>query len=852
MFNTVLTVTRADLDRLPGELYGLYRQRRLSNTFDDFVYHEMPAAARRLKLPPSSAIVGRRGREHLLAVFMSVPWRDWIPPQWPAGLDADLEAAAQPAPVVCSDEDWEWGLFPVEFAIKVTLDILRRTQQLSELDPLMASASPTSSDQSIAPPAERAPKSGPDWGDPGYSQPVDADPSFPTRLIAMFRGTTAGAASASKSTWERDAAAGGDAWAPEGDTVPVLKQAWRDTYRCVSFAQRLRHLEQKQAWDRNAEALVTLMNDGRSDRSTASVGGHTAAAAVERAPDREPNLQDVTAEVFVERFAFLATPKRKRRCGLLMRHVATVIVEVSGFAGGLAERVASRKDLRESELKDAQALTAFIGWLAPPGSSCCAVIRRLLQLEVIEHATNPHDALEDDSLIELAQISGNSSSPLGGPQDAQQKLLGLQLAHFGAFYKRSWRANDWIYGRLDGSERMVKILLNPDRLLRYYRDPVRAASDAYTRIKKIASDDIVSPVLKAEVQRIWLDMNYAQMLQAELAFLGDRRAVVPDALPVAAAVITLRLHFGILRDEIEPLLLAIAADRSAGADAMGAGETLVQLFARNVDKDGKQVLPFSPAKAQEALDAGLIAGKDGETLLGEAGSDLFTRTLAHTVATLQSVLTTPAAKLGPVSVFFAALKLPVQGFYFVVRGLTRQSRTSAALHAGILAVGLAFVAMQLVLHSMEKPTSLPSPMLSFGWALLAYGLLFSVVSSPRVIGAVLAIALLGLAYLLKVSAWPLVGPLAAVVLLWLSVRYRFLAMLQWILGIAAILIAAWLSQTEHFRPLSEYSFSWDNSIDRLAGLVCFVLSFAGWQASTWSQRAEGGVRKAWRRFRSAK
>ena len=33
------------------------------------------------------------------------------------------------------------------------------------------------------------------------------------------------------------------------------------------------------------------------------------------------------------------------------------------------------------------------------------VIRRLMQLEVIEHAHNPHDALEDDSLIELAQIS---------------------------------------------------------------------------------------------------------------------------------------------------------------------------------------------------------------------------------------------------------------------------------------------------------------------------------------------------------------------------------------------------------------------------------------------------------------
>ena len=38
------------------------------------------------------------------------------------------------------------------------------------------------------------------------------------------------------------------------------------------------------------------------------------------------------------------------------------------------------------------------------------------------------------------------------------KLAGVELAHFGAFLKRSWRANDWMWGRLDAAERLVTLL----------------------------------------------------------------------------------------------------------------------------------------------------------------------------------------------------------------------------------------------------------------------------------------------------------------------------------------------------------------------------------------------------------
>src|SRR5258706_5131312 len=127
-----------------------------------------------------------------------------------------------------------------------------------------------------------------------------------------------------------------------------------------------------------------------------------------------------------------------------------------------------------------------------------------------------------------------------------------------------------------------------------------------------------------------------------------------------------------------------------------------------------------------SLQNGLIAG---ERLVDEAGSDLFTRTLAQATATLQNLLASKAAKLGPVSWLFASLKLPVLGFYFVASTLTRQSRTSAALHAGILAAGLVTVGIQFLLPPPEAKDGIPSGVIGFGWAMLAYGLLLSTVQA---------------------------------------------------------------------------------------------------------------------------
>ncbi|GAA2148858.1 patatin-related protein [Humibacillus xanthopallidus] len=85
--------------------------------------------------------------------------------------------------------------------------------------------------------------------------------------------------------------------------------------------------------------------------------------------------------------------------------------------------------------------------------------RLLLGFEVIEMAFGPADPPPDQT-IRLAHFTADERVTIdpAGRDDPDEKLAGVQLAHFAAFLKRSWRANDWMWGRLDAAERLVRLL----------------------------------------------------------------------------------------------------------------------------------------------------------------------------------------------------------------------------------------------------------------------------------------------------------------------------------------------------------------------------------------------------------
>lgn len=54
--------------------------------------------------------------------------------------------------------------------------------------------------------------------------------------------------------------------------------------------------------------------------------------------------------------------------------------------------------------------------------------------------------------------------PIGAPLRPEDKLCGDELADFAAMLSTKWRANDWMWGRLDAAATLVDNLLDPDRL----------------------------------------------------------------------------------------------------------------------------------------------------------------------------------------------------------------------------------------------------------------------------------------------------------------------------------------------------------------------------------------------------
>jgi hypothetical protein len=100
-----------------------------------------------------------------------------------------------------------------------------------------------------------------------------------------------------------------------------------------------------------------------------------------------------------------------------------------------------------------------------------AFLRRALAIEVVRRSFDtdediiPAQELHFAQLTPLATARIFSARPFSrpGPEGGERKLTGIRLGHFAAFYRRSWRANDFMWGRLDAAVRVVDMLIDAPR-----------------------------------------------------------------------------------------------------------------------------------------------------------------------------------------------------------------------------------------------------------------------------------------------------------------------------------------------------------------------------------------------------
>src|SRR5204862_7750169 len=116
-------------------------------------------------------------------------------------------------------------------------------------------------------------------------------------------------------------------------------------------------------------------------------------------------------------------------------------------------------------------------------------VARALAVELIRRSLSDDLDIESAQTLHVAQLTPLTESPLfdrgypAGPREpptnaqpvppkadkelgpalAREKLAGVRLGHFAGFYRRSWRENDFMWGRLDGAAMIARLLIDTNR-----------------------------------------------------------------------------------------------------------------------------------------------------------------------------------------------------------------------------------------------------------------------------------------------------------------------------------------------------------------------------------------------------
>jgi patatin-related protein len=253
-------------------------------------------------------------------------------------------------------------------------------------------------------------------------------------------------------------------------------------------------------------------------------------------------------------------------------------------------------------------------------------ITRLLGLHVLESSIQPMSAGPDQP-VELIEVSADTRTALDpSRRTADSKLTGMQVHHFGAFYKSSWRANDWMWGRLDGAGWLVHVLLDPRRILAVLQaEDIQAGQRAGVFLDRLQEALDPGDPLSGE-QRA--------SLLSELAFLGEQdTAPMPASLPGLALWAATALQRRIAADELAEVAQQIGASQDGKPTSQEQGW---------LDHYGRAVRTAGAAEQVRAVAALLPSCPvAAETISAEARevTPLFLRTAAQATAVGVSVVT---------------------------------------------------------------------------------------------------------------------------------------------------------------------------------------------------------------------
>jgi patatin-related protein len=461
-----------------------------------------------------------------------------------------------------------------------------------------------------------------------------------------------------------------------GDVVlDVLKRAvWlaplTDDHRTTIVAQRARAHE--------------ILQQSRHER--AALDAYWRAA---RLPDRSDGLAATPAELARLRAALhelvaawgTSGPQQDMPARLyqLARQLAQCLLDARGALSSICTGGRSAVD-REGSEQDR--LRPLVRLLVPADvATADDVLHRMLRLEVLHVAfTGVTDVAEQ--AVELVQVSSLR----------EELVTGIQLHHFGAFYRDSWRANDWLRGRIDGSEQLVQMLLAPERL----RQLGLSGQDAQRLMRAVA----VGPpgtALSTELAAAW-DAQATRLTTELAAIEGD--GPLPRTFPLTARLIADRVRAELLPAELASLATVVAEEPDPVAQAVQWALPVRTRLAALQDAGARP----GPAELGDMLHGSEVVGRQTLAREAERGSDTFARTATHATAALTSTVSGLQKPRAAVSLLKALRGYAVL-LWVLVNFLVGKSNLGRNLTAVVVGVGGALVALALVVPGV--PLAVP-------------------------------------------------------------------------------------------------------------------------------------------------
>lgn len=385
------------------------------------------------------------------------------------------------------------------------------------------------------------------------------------------------------------------------------------------------------------------------------------------------------------------------------------------------------------------------GWFALPHSE--SLSRELSELREHNARVAQHGPVAGASCghIALLHISAAAPNALDDRSSPREKLAGLQLQHFGGFYRSAWRANDWMWGRLDAISRLTQLVLAPQRL----RECAVADSRFADRLLSLTT-----PPADGSQEADGDD----ERLRAEIDVLCEPSLPVPDELPHLVRAVTRTMQLAAVAEELPHIAQCASEDEGAGHRRSPSADALVRIGATTGD----------PAATIAAFNACRIGE---ERLVDDRGSLAYER-IVDRVAQL-GLLVAHHSTHSPVqrSTIARLSGAPLSPLWRAVQANARHRTWAVIVLAGLFVTGAALVV------ASAWPDSARDSAITVGTAVACLGALGAAVLARRIramlaASAVTVVVVVGLTF---VNPWVWRGWLIAAVTLdvLLSLRRRF-------------------------------------------------------------------------------